>query len=161
MTTSNTVWLVVAAVVAVLLLATLIVVARRMSNRRRHLRAEGIREQARVETDRVGRREALAQETSAKARAAQAEADVKAAEAARLQERAAAHQSDAATSREELDARWKHADSIDPKAKSKTRQDADRLADGSGEQAYQRVNDAEGAASSTASPPDTRRETTR
>ena len=156
MTTSNIVWLVVAVVVAVLLLGALIVVTRRMSNRRRHLRAEGIREQARAETDRLERREALAQETAAKARAAQAEAEVKAAEAARLQERAAAHQSQVATSREELDGRWKHADSIDPKAKANARQDTDRLTDGRRDEAYEPAEDAE-APSATAPPLDTNR----
>jgi FtsZ-interacting cell division protein ZipA len=156
MTTSNIVWLVVAVVVAVLLLATLVIVTRR----RRHLKAEGIRQEARVETSRVERREALAEETAAKARAAQAEAEVKAAEAARLQQRAASHQSEAASSREDLDERWKHADSIDPKAKA--RQDAARHEDGrSGESrdaAYDRAAEADAASSTGAPPPDLSRE---
>jgi FtsZ-interacting cell division protein ZipA len=142
MTTSNIVWIVIAVVVAVLLLATLVIVTRQ----RRHVKAEGIREHARAETNRVERREALADETAAKARAAQAEADVKAAEAARLQQRAAAHQSEAATSREDLDERFKHADSIDPKVKA--REDADQPGDGRGEEA---------ATSTAAPPPDTNR----
>jgi flagellar biosynthesis/type III secretory pathway M-ring protein FliF/YscJ len=146
MTTSNIVWIVIAVVVAVLLLAILVVVTRRQ----RHLKAEGIREQVRVETTRVDRREALAEETSAKARAAQAEAEAKAAEAARLQQRAAEHQSAATTSREDLGERWKHADHIDPKAKP--RQDANGLADDSGN----RLSDE--ADTSTAARPDTRRE---
>jgi hypothetical protein len=116
-------------------------VALRVSNRRRHQRAEEIRDHARTETNRVERREALAEETAAKARAAQADAEVKAAEAARLQQRAAAHQSEAATSREELDERWKHADSIDPNAKR--RQEADGLADDRGEES--RAADAQAA----------------
>ncbi|MGA8547215.1 MAG: hypothetical protein WB785_18435 [Mycobacterium sp.] len=143
MTTSNIVWVVIAVVVAALLLATLVIVTRR----RRHVKAEGIREHARAETNRVQRREALAEETAAKARAAQAEADVKAAEAARLQERAAMHQSEAATSRQDLDERFKHADSIDPKAKAKTRDDADRLTNdhdhASNDAAFERASDAE------------------
>jgi uncharacterized protein HemX len=142
MTTSNIVWIVIAVVVAVLLLATLVIVSRRQ----RHLKAEQIRQHARVETSKLERREALADETAAKARAAQAEADVKAAEAARLQQRAAAHQSEAATAREDLDGRWKHADDIDPKAKP--RREADGLADGRGEEA---------AKSTAAPPPDTNR----
>ena len=142
MTTSNIVWIVIAVVVAVLLLGTLVIVTRRQ----RHLRAERIREDARVETTKLERREALADETAAKARAAQAEADVKAAEAAKLQQRAAAHQSEAAASREDLDGRWKHADDIDPKAKP--RQEADGLADG---------RDEEAARSTAAPPPDTHR----
>jgi FtsZ-interacting cell division protein ZipA len=146
MTTSNIVWIVIAVVVAVLLLTTLVVVSRRQ----RHLKAERIREQARLETSRVERREALADETAARARAAQAEAEAKAAEAARLQERAAAHQNEAATSREGLSERWKHADDIDPKAKP--RQDAEGLADGSENQL------GEGANTSPTMGPDTRRQ---
>ena len=153
MPTSNIVWLVVAVAVAVLLLAIVIIVSRRASHRRRHLKAEGIREEARVETDRVERREALAGETAAKARAAQAEAEAKAAEAARLQDRAAAHQSEAATSREELDAQWKHADSIDPKAKA----NADRVTDGHADESYDRAADPEAATPTTDAPSDTNR----
>jgi uncharacterized protein HemX len=119
MSTSNIVWIVVAVVVAVLLLATLVVVTRRS----RHLKAERIREEARLETNKLERREALGQETAARARAAQAEAEAKAAEAARLQERAAAHQSETATARESLNERWEHADRIDPKAKARAADD--------------------------------------
>ncbi|WP_243858480.1 hypothetical protein [Mycobacterium sp. DL440] len=69
----------------------------------------------------------MAEETEAKARLAAAEADVKAAEAARLQERAGAHTSDAAASREELNKDWERADAIDPDYKSKEAQpDTDR-----------------------------------
>ena len=115
---TTTVWI-AAAVVAVLALIVLVVVVSKAGNRRRHRQAEVIREQAKVETGRVERREALAQETAAKARAAQAEADVKAAEAARLQEQAATHQSHAATSREQLQEQWDRAESIDPETGKK------------------------------------------
>jgi flagellar biosynthesis/type III secretory pathway M-ring protein FliF/YscJ len=111
---TTTIWI-VAAVVAVLALLVLVVVVSKAGNRRRHRQAEEIREQAKIETGRVERREALAQETAAKARAAQAEAEVKAAEAARLQEQAVTHQSHAATSREQLQQQWDRAESIDPK----------------------------------------------
>jgi len=97
------------------LIAALIVALSTVRNRRRHRQAEEIRGQAKLESARLERREALAQETAAKARAAQAEAEVKAAEAARLQEHADKHQSDAAASRDQLQERWDHADSIDPK----------------------------------------------
>jgi hypothetical protein len=76
-----------------------------------------------LESAKLERREALAQETAAKARAAQAEAEVKAAEAARLQEHAAQHQSEAAASREQLQERWDHADRIDPKTGKKDEAD--------------------------------------
>ena len=117
---TTTVWI-VAAVVAVLALIALFVVVSRAGSRRRHKQAEEIREQAKLETGRVERREALAQETAAKARAAQAEAEVKAAEAARLQEQAATHQSHAATSREQLQEQWDRAESIDPNTAKKKR----------------------------------------
>jgi uncharacterized protein HemX len=121
---TTTIWI-VAAVVAVLALIVLVVVVSKAGNRRRHRQAEEIREQAKIETGRVERREALAQETAAKARAAQAEAEVKAAEAARLQEQAATHQSHAATSREQLQEQWDRADGIDPKS-AKQKRDAVR-----------------------------------
>ena len=119
---TTAVWI-VTAVVAVLALIVLVVVVSKAGNRRRHRQAEEIREQAKVETGRVERREALAQETAAKARAAQAEAEVKAAEAARLQEQAATHQSHAATSREHLQEQLDRAESIDPKT-GKQKRDA-------------------------------------
>jgi hypothetical protein len=148
MTTSNIVWIVIAVVVAALLLATLVVVSRRQ----RHLKAEKIREEARLEANKLERREALGQETAARARAAQAEAEAKAAEAARLQERAAAHQSETATARENLNERWEHADSIDPKAKANARQDEDRLTDDRGEQPREAVADRPADAGGTEAP---------
>jgi hypothetical protein len=65
----------------------------------------------------VARREALADETAAKARAAKAEAEVKAAEAARLEDRAQSHRSSVEDSRDDLNERRAHADSIDPRVK--------------------------------------------
>src|SRR6185437_12268428 len=118
MNTSTTVWIIVAAVAAILVIIALVIAARRASGRRRQREAEGIREEAKLETGKVERREALAAETAAKARAAQAEAEVKAAEAARLQDRAAAHQTEAASSREELDAHRERADALDPRTKN-------------------------------------------
>ena len=60
----------------------------------------------------MARRQAIADETAAKARAAKAEAEVKAAEAARLEQRAGEHRSSVEASREDLDERRAHADSI-------------------------------------------------
>jgi hypothetical protein len=128
---NNTMWIVIAVVVAILLIAGLIVALSTVRNRRRHRQAEQIREQAKLESARLERREALGQETAAKARAAQAEAEVKAAEAARLQEHAAAHQSEAAASREQLQERWDHADRIDPKTGKQDREADDLASDGS------------------------------
>ncbi len=118
MNNSNIVWIAIAAVVAIFIIIVLLMLARRASMRRREQQAEGIREQARVETAKVERREALAAETAAKARAAQAEAEAKAAEAARLQDGASAHQTEVASSREQLNEQWQRADSLDPKVKT-------------------------------------------
>jgi hypothetical protein len=84
----------------------------------RHLKADQIREQARDETLQVNGREALAEETAAKARAAQADADVKAAQASGLEQQAAAHRREAKTSRDRLDEQWDRADALDPDSQS-------------------------------------------
>jgi flagellar biosynthesis/type III secretory pathway M-ring protein FliF/YscJ len=120
---TSTIWIVVAVAVAAVVIVALLLAARSAARRRRQRQAEQIREQARVETAQVERRQALADETAAKARAAQAEAEAKAAEAARLQERAATHHSEVANSREQLQERLKHADSIDPTAQTRDASD--------------------------------------
>jgi hypothetical protein len=79
-------------------------------------KAENIRGEAAEETLRVRQREALAEDTAARARAAQAEADVKAAQATGLQQQAAAHRSEAATSRDQLNEQWDRAEKLDPAA---------------------------------------------
>ncbi len=117
MNSNNTVWIVIAIVVAVLVIIALAIVARKATMRRRAREAEEIREQAKLESTKVERREALAAETAAKARAAQAEAEAKAAEAARLQDRASAHQTEVASSREQLNEQFQKADSLDPRVR--------------------------------------------
>jgi hypothetical protein len=117
MTTNTIVWIVVAVVVAVLVIAAIIALAARDRRRRRQAEADRIRERVIEDAATVKRREALGEETAAKARAAQAEAEVKAAEAARLQERAAGHQSEAAAGRDEVNAQWQHADQLDPRSR--------------------------------------------
>src|ERR1700754_862450 len=57
--------------------------------------------QARMENRNVTQREALAEQTAAKARVAQAEADIKTAQAKGLRQQAAGHRSEADTSRED------------------------------------------------------------
>jgi MFS superfamily sulfate permease-like transporter len=121
MTTSAIVGIVAAVVVAVVLIAIAFFAIRARRERRR-AEAGRIREQAREDTAKLEHREALGQETAAKARAAQAEADAKAAEAARLQEHADGHQSQATAARGQVNARLQHADHLDPgtrKAKDK------------------------------------------
>ena len=118
MATNTTLWIVVAIVAAVLVLGALAWAGRNRRNRKLHGEAERIRGEVEQESAQVARREALAEETAAKARAAKAEADVKAAEAARLEERALSHRSSVDTSRDDLDERRAHADSIDPRVKA-------------------------------------------
>ncbi|MGC1740018.1 hypothetical protein [Mycobacterium sp.] len=115
MATNTTVLIiVVAAVAAILLIAGLTWVARNKRNQQRHVEANNIREDARHETLLVKQQEALADETAAKARAAQAEADVNAAHASGLQQQAAVHRGEAVTSRDHLNEQWDRADTLDP-----------------------------------------------
>ena len=114
MATSTTVLIVIAAVVAILLIAGLTWVARNKRNQQRHVEADKIREDATHETLLVKQQEALAEETAAKARVAQAEADVKAAHASGLQQQAAVHRGEAVTSRDHLNEQWDRADTLDP-----------------------------------------------
>lgn len=114
----TTVWIIIAVVAVLLVLAVLAFAGRNRRNKHLHGKAERIREEVEQDTIQVRRREALADETAAKARAAQAEAEAKAAEARRLADRADLHRDAVVTSREELDERRAHADSIDPRVKS-------------------------------------------
>jgi uncharacterized iron-regulated membrane protein len=114
MATSTTVLIIVAAVVAVLLIAGLTWVARNKRNQQRHVEADKIREDATQRTLQVKQHEALADETAAKARAAQAESDVKAAQASGLEQQAAVHRGEAVTSRDHLNEQWDSADKLDP-----------------------------------------------
>lgn len=117
---SNTVWIVVAIIAALIVVAALVWVGRKRQVSRRSAQADEIREDVRQEHVKVQRREALADETAAKARAAQAEAEAKAAEAARLQENAAKYRDQATAHREELDEKWSHADALDPRVEHRS-----------------------------------------
>ncbi|MBS1694942.1 MAG: hypothetical protein JST91_22250 [Actinobacteria bacterium] len=119
METNTVVWIIVA-VVAVLIVAVVMVAARKARDRRRHVQAERIREEVNQESERADRREAIALEAEAKARAAHAEAEAKAAEAARLQNTAASHREAVNVTREDLEARREHADSLDPRSPDRT-----------------------------------------
>jgi hypothetical protein len=116
MTTSSIVWIVVVVVAAVLLVAAIAWVARKKPTEHRRVQAGDIRDKAVEQSHEVGQREALADETAAKARAAQAEADAMAAHSAGLQHQAQARRTDAATSRSELNREFERADKIDPDA---------------------------------------------
>jgi Tfp pilus assembly protein PilE len=83
MSTNSIILIVLVVIVAILLIATIAWVARDKRNQHRHVEADKIREAAKDETLQVKQREALADETAAQARAAQAEADVKATQSLR------------------------------------------------------------------------------
>jgi uncharacterized protein HemX len=102
----------VVAAIAILVTLGWVLVNKRTQDR--HAKANEIRDQAKKETLRINRREALAEETAAKARAAQAEADVKATQASGLQQEADSHRSGVATSRDQLKEQWDRADTLDP-----------------------------------------------
>ena len=114
MTTSTIVWIVVVVVAAALLSAALAWVARKKRTEHHRVQAGDIRAKAVQQSHKVGQREALADETAAKARAAQAEAEAMAAHAAGLQHQAQARRTDAATSRGEVNRQFERADKIDP-----------------------------------------------
>jgi FtsZ-interacting cell division protein ZipA len=114
MTTSTIVWIVVVVIAAALLVAAIAWVARKKRTEHRRGQAGDIRDKAVEQSHDVGQREALADETAAKARVAQAEAEALAAHSAGLQHQAEAHRTDAATSRSELNREFERADKIDP-----------------------------------------------
>ena len=114
MSTTSIVLIVLAAVVALLLIATIAWVARNKRTQHRRVEAADIRDKATTESHKVGQREAFADETAAKARVAQAEADAKAAHATGLQHQAQVRRSDATTARDDVNQEFERADKIDP-----------------------------------------------
>ena len=114
MTTSTIVLIVVIAVAAILAIAAIAWVARNKRTQHRRVEAGDIRDKASDASHKVGQREAFADETAAKARVAQAEADAKTAHAAGLQHQAQVRRTDAATARDEVNQEFERADKIDP-----------------------------------------------
>jgi FtsZ-interacting cell division protein ZipA len=114
MATSTIIVIVIVAVAAILMLAGLAWVLRNKRIEHRRGQAGDIRDKATEQSHEVGQREALAEETAANARAAQAEADAKAAHATGLQHQAQVRRSDAATARDEVNQEFTRADKIDP-----------------------------------------------
>ena len=114
MTTSTIVLIVVIAVAAILAIAAIAWVARKKRTEHRRVEAGDIRDKATDESHKVGQREAFADETAAKARVAQAEADAKTAHAAGLEHQAQVRRNDAATARDEVNQEFERADKIDP-----------------------------------------------
>jgi hypothetical protein len=102
------------AVAAVLLFVALGLVVRQRRTAHRRVQAGDIRERAAEQSHTVGQREALAEETAARARVAQAEGDAKTAHAAGLTHQAQALRSGAATARDDVKKDFERADTIDP-----------------------------------------------
>jgi uncharacterized protein HemX len=130
--TTTTIVLIVAVAIAVILgIAVIAWVARNKRTQQRHFEAADIRDQAVDQSHKVGQREALADETAAKARVAQAEADAKAAHATGLQHQAQVRRTDATTARDEVNQEFERADKIDPDTQTpddKPRQDSETRA---------------------------------
>src|SRR4029453_18374436 len=126
MTTSSIVWIVVIAVVALGLIAAIAWVARNKRTQHRRVEAGDIRDKAADESHKVGQREAFADETAAKARVAQAEADAKTAHATGLQHQAQVRRTDAASARDEVNQEFERADKIDPDSQTPETGTADR-----------------------------------
>jgi hypothetical protein len=118
MSTTIVIVIIVVAVVVILLVATLVWVLRRKRREHQRVEAEGIRDRAAEQEFEVGQREALAEETAARGRAAKAEGEAKAAQAEQLAQQAHVHRSEAADSRTDLDKEWERADEIDPDSTS-------------------------------------------
>lgn len=118
MTSSNIILIIVIAIAVILAIAAIAWVARNKRTQHRRAEAGSIRDNATDESHRVGQREALADETAAKARIAQAEADAKAAHAAGLQHQAQVHRTDAASARDEVNQQFERADKIDPDSRT-------------------------------------------
>jgi FtsZ-interacting cell division protein ZipA len=114
MNTNTIVLIVIVAVAAILLIAAIAWVARNKRTQHHRVEAGDIRDKATEQSHTVGQREALAEETAANARAAQAEADAKAAHATGLQHQAQMRRSDAASARDEVNQEFDRADKIDP-----------------------------------------------
>jgi FtsZ-interacting cell division protein ZipA len=114
MTTNTIVLIAVVAVVAILVIGAIVWFARNKRTQHHRVEAGEIRDRATEQAHKVGQREALADETAANARAAQAEAEAKTAHATGLQHQAQIRRSDAATSRDEVNQEFERADKIDP-----------------------------------------------
>jgi hypothetical protein len=114
MATSTIIEIVFAAVAVIAVLIALGVVARHKRTEHRRVQAGQIRDAAAEQAHTVGRREALAEETAAKARVAAAEADAKSAHARGLAHQAEERRSGAATARGEVDEQFQRADTLDP-----------------------------------------------
>ena len=114
MATSTIIAIVLVVIAAVLILGALGFVFMHKRTDRRRVEAGDIRDRAAEQSHEVGQREALAEETAAKARVAQAEAEAKTAHASGLHHQAVARRSDATTAREDLNQEYRRADTIDP-----------------------------------------------
>lgn len=110
---STTLWIVLGILALLVIAAVIYFVTRKQTDTRRS-KAKSLRQDADSHTESLRKREAKAAESHSRADKAQAEADQKAAEARRLRERAQHDETTVAESREEVQARLRRADKVDP-----------------------------------------------
>lgn len=114
MSTSTMIEIAVAAIVVIAVLTTLVFVARHKRLEHRRAQAGEIRDDAAEQAHKVGQREALADETAARARVAAAEADAQSARARALAHQAEERRTAAVTARGEVNQQLQRADTLDP-----------------------------------------------
>jgi hypothetical protein len=114
MATGTVIVIALSAIAAVLIFVALGVVLRHRRTAHRRVEAADVRDRAAEQSHEVGQREALADETAARARVARAEGDAKTAHAAGLKHQAQALRNDAATARDDVTKEFERADTIDP-----------------------------------------------
>ena len=102
MATNTTVLIIVAVMAALVLAGMLVVVVFKTRSQQRHGSGATIRDQADENALRLRRQDALADESAAKAHAAQVEVEIKTVRADRLQQQATSYRSEAVTSRDQL-----------------------------------------------------------
>ena len=124
MDNATVIWIIVVAVVLVAIVATVLFRSQRRS-RVDHKRTEAREIRLQADSDRIAiqRREAEVAKVDAAARMAQAEADLRATDAARLQTQARERSEDARGERSELNEKLRTADEIDPDVPNTTGRD--------------------------------------
>lgn len=114
MATNTIVLIILVVIAALLILAALTWALRNRRIEKRRAEAGVIRDKAVEQSHEVGQREARADETAAKSRAAQAEAEAMSAHAAGLEHEAQQRRGDAVTARGEVNREYERADKVDP-----------------------------------------------
>jgi hypothetical protein len=112
MAINTLVLIVVAALAALVLASVLALVVYKTRTQQRHVCGETLHDQAEEDALRLRRQEALADESAARAHAAQVEVDIKTVRACSLQQQATVHRTEAVTSRDQLNELRDNADKL-------------------------------------------------